>query len=384
MRRGIIILLMLNFTLRAFGQTPVEWSKYLDDNKYISYIATARNEIGLTEESLIERAVIGLATQIEVNVTSGSQQLGQIVDGYHHSRIDYHSVLKSDVYLKMIGIKSNFDATTGSGSVIAYMDKKELLKQIKEAEEREKEEQKERERQEKKEERAQNRAKTWSSIKEGVATPFRWIGNGISWVGNTIATPFIWVGNGVKWIANGGDDVIWDDYDDDFPLYLGVQGKYDMVFGPVANVAIGYNSIFDNSALSWDAVGFGYNNYYMDISSSLRYHFTDRELSLYAGATVGVQLYTCEGLALLANHCDSEQFYYLTVNEGLDDAYQQVLGISCNYIFHGPGEKEWCYKRTGDFNLSLGAGIVYNKFNVGVNYNIARDILSISMGIMVF
>lgn len=383
MRRGIIILLMLNFTLLAFGQTPVEWLKYLDDNKYISYIATARNEIGLTEESLMERAVIGLATQVEVNVTSGSQQLGQIVDGYHHSRIDYHSVLKSDVYLKMIGIKSNFDATTGSGSVIAYIDKKELLKQIKEAEEREKEEQKEQERQERKEKRAQNRAKTWSSIKEGVATPFRWIGNGISWVGNTIATPFIWVGNGVKWIANGGDDEIWGYSSNEF-LYLGLQGKYDMVFGPVANVAIGLNNKFDNSALSWDAVGFGYNKYYMDINSSLRYHFTDRELSLYAGATVGVQLYTCEGLALLANHCDSEQFHILSNNEGLDDTYQQVLGISCNGGPHWPGEKEWCHERGVDFNLSLGAGIVYNKFNVGVNYNIARDILSISMGIMVF
>lgn len=125
MRKSIITLLSLAFTLLAFGQTPAVWVKYSDDTKYISHTSTAYNEKGLTEEMLVERAIKGLAQQMEVRVTSISHKYGQVINGYSYNRSEHHTILESDVTLKLVGTESNFNVSTGDGSVIAYINKKE-------------------------------------------------------------------------------------------------------------------------------------------------------------------------------------------------------------------------------------------------------------------
>lgn len=127
MHRSIITLLSLTFTLLAYGQTPAEWIKYSNDTKYISHTSTAYGEKGLTQERLVERAIKGLAQQMEVRVASLSQKYGQIIDGYTHNISEYNTILKTDVTLKLVGTESNFNASTGCGSAIAYINKKEAV-----------------------------------------------------------------------------------------------------------------------------------------------------------------------------------------------------------------------------------------------------------------
>ena len=211
---------------------------------------------------------------------------------------------------------------------LAKEQEKQLKEQQKEAEKRQKEYEKERKAQERKEQRQE----TWNSIKNGVTAPFRWVGSGF------------------RWIAEGGGEVIWNDYSMnlDYNSAVGFSIAPTIIDPYGAGIHLGlinYAKRLNNSAIVWDAIGVSLLSEGVDLSTSLRYHLSDTKLSFYISGSIGV-------------------FFLYDIYE-----FNHNNGYDADDVI---------------FNPTFGCGLAYEKFYIGVECGPIFPSFGITMGFLIF
>lgn len=127
MRRSCIIVLLLCFAFGAVAQDyPYEWNRYIG-SRYLYDIQTAYNNRGMSAHDfknyLVETARATLSRTLEVRVEDAATMIGSSVDGRSSKQYFSSTKFSTDITLKYVYTKSYYDATTGAGAAIAYLDK---------------------------------------------------------------------------------------------------------------------------------------------------------------------------------------------------------------------------------------------------------------------
>ena len=119
---------VITFFNAAAQEYPIEWERYTS-REYIYDIKTGSNTAGMSEtdftEYLLNSARTGLALQIQVHVKDVSELAKEQADGRISIEYSSRTNVSTDLDLKLVRTKTAYDAVSGQGYAIAYVNRDE-------------------------------------------------------------------------------------------------------------------------------------------------------------------------------------------------------------------------------------------------------------------
>lgn len=128
MKRSLFTLLLLLFSgfVAAQSSYPIEWNAYTQAG-YLSDVQCDVNHRGWSESEflnyLINNARTNLAKQIQVRVQEYATMKKEAINGRTNITYQAQTNFSTDVELKLVQIRSHYNAADGTGAAIAYIDK---------------------------------------------------------------------------------------------------------------------------------------------------------------------------------------------------------------------------------------------------------------------